>query len=398
MSTCWIALFATAFLVRLGFCLAVDRLASSESGGPFNYTDPASYRAIARSLSETGIFAEGPLRASRPPLYPAFLGVIFRVFGEMFWAWALPQAVLGALSCLWLIPLGKRLANERIGWIAAWTLAFYPHHAAYTPLALTETLFLFLFLAHAACAADLGSPRRAVLAGVFGGLAVLTRPVTLLFSLLIFLCTAIRAPKPVHRMATLALLAYLATLAPWTIRTRIVLDEWIAVTARLGQDLYEGNAPGATGGPRADVMLLPATTAGLPEAQRDRALAREALHAMRENPARALYLTTRKVIRTWNPLPNDPRHKTPLVTIALAASYGPVLILAAAALWRGAGTLALWTWTGGLVLYLSVLHGLLIGSVRFRLTAEPFLILAAAAGALELWNRLRGNAESGAKP
>lgn len=372
-------LFAAALLFRLLVAVAARSIASESPGGPFNYTDPISYRRTAHAIAETGTFAEGPLRANRPPLYPFFLSLVFRAAGDTPWAWTVPQAALGAATCLWLVPIGRALATERAGWIAAWILAFWPHHAAYTPLALTETLFMFLFLGHAAFSLRLDRTGRAVVAGALGGLAVLTRPVTLHFTPLALLLTAAAGRGDLRRNAFLALLLFLATLAPWTVRNRFVLGDWVPVATRLGHDLYEGNCPQATGGPIPDKSYFPEDLAGLAETERDRTLARRALAYMRDHPARTAYLSARKVLRTWNPFPNDPRHRTALVAGALGLGFGALLVLAALGARHIAWAPAAIVWLAILPCSVTALHALLLGSVRFRLTWEPFLAVMAAA-------------------
>ncbi len=372
-------LFAAAFLFRIICAIAARHLASDTPGGPFNYPDSLSYRAIARSLVETGTFAEGDLRANRPPLYPLFLAALLGVAGDGFWTWTLPQAAIGAATCLWLVPVGRALASERAGWCAAWILAFWPHHAAYTPLALSETLFLFLFVAHAACATGMTRLPVAVAAGILGGLAALTRPATLLFTPLVFLAGAGAAGKRDRRASLVALAAFLATLAPWTLRNRLVLGDWIPVSAKFGQDLHEGNCPEATGGPVSDRVRWPDAIAALPEAPRDAALGRQALLYMADHPARTAWLFARKALRTWSPVPNDPRHRTVLITGVLAATFGTLVVLACLGARRIAWTRDARIWFVGLPLFLTVLHGFLIGSVRYRLPAEPFLAVLAGA-------------------
>lgn len=372
-------LFVAALLVRLAAAAAASYLASETPGGPFHYTDPLSYRRTARTLVETGTFAEGSLRANRPPIYPFFLSLVFRVAGDTLWAWTLPQAVLGATTCLWLVPIGRALVSERAGWIAAWIFAFWPHHAAYTPLALTETLFMFLFLGHAAFSLHLDRPTRAVWAGLLGGLAVLTRPVTLHFIPLALLLTAAAGRGDLRRNALLASLLFAATLAPWTVRNRLVVGAWVPVATRLGHDLYEGNCPQATGGPIPDKSYFPRDLGGLAEAERDRELARRALAYMRDHPARTAYLSARKVLRTWNPIPNDRRHRTAVVGGVLGLGFGVLLALAALGAGRVAWTPAAAIWLVLLPLSVTALHAVLMGSVRFRLTWEPFLAVLAAA-------------------
>lgn len=372
-----VVLLAVAFAARLAFVFAVDAVADAERGGPFNYPDSLSYLAHARAIRERLTLEVEGLRADRPPLYPLFLALLFSVAGETRWAWGTAQAALGALSCLFVAQIGRILFSARAGRFAGWTFALWPHHVAYTPLALAETLFLFLFLAHAAFLFTADRPGRATAAGILGGLAALARPGILLFPPLVFAVAAIA--RPPRRRWAVALAAFLLTLAPWTVRNRLVLGAWAPVATRLGHDLCEGNGPEATGGPVSDRIRWPAGDAVLSEAARDAARRRRALAYMVERPARTLHLTVVKVARLWNVLPNDPRHRRPLFSAILAVTFGPVAALAVWGLVRFPPDKTVWILA--LLVYLTATHALFVGSIRYRLPAEPFLILLAAGAA-----------------
>lgn len=367
-------LFLVAFAVRLLFCASFGLLASAEKGGPLNYPDEDAYRAYARTLRTEGRFADSPLVANRPPGYPVFLAGCQALLGESRWAHALPQAALGALSCLLLARLGASLGLASSGWAAAWILAFWPHHVAYAPLALTETLFVLLFLAALAASAAPPSGRSAALAGLLWGLAALTRPGVLLLPPLAFGAAALARTAP-WRWGAIALAAYAATLVPWAVRNAAVLDRCVPVATRMGHDLYESNCPEASGASHTERIRWPADVAGMDEARKDAELRRRALAYMADHPARTFWLSAVKLLRTWSPVPNDLRHRRGIFTLVFLATWSPVLLLLLRRLLRAPprGAAALWLLLP--VVYLTAVHCVFLGSIRYRLPAEPLTIL-----------------------
>ena len=94
-----------------------------------------------------------------------------------------------------------------------------------------------------------------LLAGVFSGFLVLTRPVGILVPILflVFMLLQVRATKfcMFIKRAGIFLLAFFMLLAPWIIRNYIVYRTFFPLSSEAGITLYRGNnpiAPGGTGG------------------------------------------------------------------------------------------------------------------------------------------------------
>ena len=60
----------------------------------------------AQAIAAGDTFVEGPY--FRAPLYPAFLGVLYRVFGHGYLVPRVSQVILGSLSCGLLFLLGRK--------------------------------------------------------------------------------------------------------------------------------------------------------------------------------------------------------------------------------------------------------------------------------------------------
>src|SRR5581483_9582357 len=119
--------------------------------------------------------------AFRPPLYPLFLGAVYKVTGDSIVAARLVQAVLGAASVALVWFIARTLFGRRTAYVAAALAAVYPPLVLATVALMSESIFIPLMLVAvlAALYARDGGPhatRWAVVAGAAAGLGMLARP------------------------------------------------------------------------------------------------------------------------------------------------------------------------------------------------------------------------------
>jgi 4-amino-4-deoxy-L-arabinose transferase-like glycosyltransferase len=219
-------------------------------GGGIHIWDERDYNRLAIALSTHGEFAfePGTLTSMRPPLYPATVAALYRMFGlESFQAVRLFQAGLSLLTVLLVYRLGRELVSRRAAlWLAA-LYCFYPSLLVYNALLLTEVLFTFL-LAAAYCALVVSFKRRLpgllVIAGGLLGLAALTRSVLWLLPpfLGVFLLLTWKGSVRQRMFASLALLVpFVATITPWTIRNTSLQRTFITIDTMGGRNFMMGN-------------------------------------------------------------------------------------------------------------------------------------------------------------
>ena len=201
--------------------------------------DESSWIEIGRRIGRPAV-AFSPLRSDLvfyPPVYPYFVGALFRAFSTMravLWA----QVVLGALLVPVVGRVGALAFGRRVGLLAAAATALYPELLWYPAHYWSETVYLLLLwgAVERTLAADARASRRtAAVAGLLWGLATLTRELSLY---LVPIATpsgcsgpgaaASRAPArdltPAEgSRAAVLVLATVLTVAPWTIRNAIVL-------------------------------------------------------------------------------------------------------------------------------------------------------------------------------
>ncbi|WP_181494269.1 ArnT family glycosyltransferase [Thermosulfuriphilus ammonigenes] len=215
---------------------------------PLNIVDEQYYNKLALSILERGEFGwrPGHLTAIRPPLYPVFLALIYKVFGpENYNAVRLIQIFL-SLASGWLVySLAKRIFHEeKVALLATGLFLFYPSLLLFNYLLLTEILFIFLFLLSIWFLLSFKRSFRSLfIAGIFWGLASLTRSVTYPLTPFVALFLIFAAPSEKRGLlaAALFLSATILTLSPWIIRNYRVFGHFVAVDTMGGLNLYMGN-------------------------------------------------------------------------------------------------------------------------------------------------------------
>ncbi|MHC4712730.1 MAG: ArnT family glycosyltransferase [Planctomycetota bacterium] len=207
--------------------------------------DETYYYILGRNLlTGHGYTLNGLPHATFPPLYPILAGLAGFVFADPMMATSAVSAFFGALLPLPVYFLARDIHGRRAGLFAAASAAVLPSlffyatkgvPYAYKMYAGTETLYVTLFAAGAASIwlARKGSYRHAMLAGLFFGLAALTRsegPVISGFILLWFLLDRLatgrrfRAKKFLQAALTAAVM--LAVFSPWLLHLRKLTGQW----------------------------------------------------------------------------------------------------------------------------------------------------------------------------
>jgi hypothetical protein len=120
---------------------------------PFEAGDTHFYGELARNWLDHGtygLFVHGQLTPvdMRMPGYPAFLAVIYAIFGQAGKAVLIVQAIIDLMTCVLAALIAARLstASRRtvVATAALWLAALCPFTANYTAVVLTEVLATFL--------------------------------------------------------------------------------------------------------------------------------------------------------------------------------------------------------------------------------------------------------------
>jgi 4-amino-4-deoxy-L-arabinose transferase-like glycosyltransferase len=293
------------------------------------------------------------------------------------------QAFVDASTALAIYLLARRWMSSRWSTAAAAIVALNPFLIYFSGLILSETLFTAL-LAWGIYLLNVSGPL-----GVLVLIAsVMVRPSGIGLLLLLTIAAALlnrqrRAAYPRSwplPPATTALLLLLAALTPWAYRNYKLLGHWVWTTTNGGITVYDGFNDDATG---ASDQRFTRSIPGLVQAGemgRDAFFADEASHWIDQHPKRSLELAGAKAIRTWSPVPLSSEYGRPLYQwigglYAIPLDVFIVLGLCYGRLTRGAKVFLLLP-----AIYVTVIHAMSVGSLRYRLPAEPPMALLAVAG------------------
>jgi 4-amino-4-deoxy-L-arabinose transferase-like glycosyltransferase len=235
---------------------------------------------------------------------------------------------------------------------------------------------------------------------VVAGVATLMRPSWLLFTPLALGVGLAAGPQRARhlRLGVFLLAGLVAAMLPWWLRNWCVAGRFVPTTLQVGESLYDGWNPQATGGSdmkvvdefRQRLRAEDAARGGAPESgdcfefRLDRQLRDAALAWARAHPGRVVELAAIKFLRIWNIWPNEPSLRSPWLRAAVMGGYTPVLVFGLLGVWRFARR----GWPYVLCFlpaaYFTALHVIFVGSLRYRQPALLPLIVLAAGATVEL--------------
>jgi hypothetical protein len=362
----------------------------------------------------------GVLTSFRPPLYPAFLALIYSIFGvgvKRFFAARLVQTILAASMAPLTYALARRLFPDReiAARISAWAITLYPMLVIY-PLSLaTENLFFVLVLCSifallkAKESIEIPLPQKAtfisfearsrwfIVSGILLGLTCLTRSVAQIFAIFavvwVWLCL-----KELKR-ALVVLLLTVVVVAPWVVRNSLLYGQLTGIESAIGYDLYLGYHPLGTGTfqyPQSlDLMTM------MNDAERDKVGIKRTLEFINADPGRVFTLFLQ---RTGHFFGLERRALTffysngffgYIPSLALGGIFALFCLPFVFISTTGVAGLALTHWrkeTWLMALFFAgyvTPHLLIISEDRFHLTTVPFLAILAAQCWTGGWSSIR---------
>jgi 4-amino-4-deoxy-L-arabinose transferase-like glycosyltransferase len=381
-----IFIFLVALGLRVGYVVTLPNDAV--------FADSQKYRMIAANIKAGKGFIESEQRrATRAPEYPLFLALMpgGAEGGESLLPVRLAQSLIGACVCVFVWLIARRLFGMKTALLAAGIAAIYPYHIYFAGVILSEILFMFFMALAVFLLARLATPDGAaskrmllisLLAGIAIGLATLARASFLLFPfflLPIWLLVARRRGRALAQWAALIAGVCLAML-PWVWRNYGIYHHLVPTTLQVGESLYEANNPAADGGPMIDRIDWDAEWGNRPmnEYQWDKFFRDKAVTYMREHPARTAQLAFIKLGRFWNPVPNNESFRGGRFIAVSLLTCLPMLLLAICGIYRARRAWRIVLLLLAPVIYYSLMHMIFVGSIRYRIPVDLFLIILAA--------------------
>lgn len=187
-------------------------------------------------------------------LYPLVCAGIYFVTGHSFLALKLFQVLLSAAGCFLIYLLSKKIFGQASAIIALILMAFHPGLIIYTvklhSLSLDILLFALFIYFYLSLLEGQNILRNGFFAGVFAGLAVLTRAVVGLFMPFAFLIMALKMKVSSRKiMVSAAVIAtgLLITLSPLMIRNCLMFHKPVIFPNDSGFIFWIGNNSHSTG-------------------------------------------------------------------------------------------------------------------------------------------------------
>lgn len=227
--------FKLAAIIIAAIAVIISVLATVYTRSTGLRYDEKYYFTLAESIAR-GIFDDGYI--IRPPLYPLFLGAMFKAFGTGFTPALLVQGLIRGGIVLQVSYMGRKYASLKTGLLAGGLLAVYPFLIWVHTRFLNEAVYLPLFLLSFHALERSARTERysdAFTAGICSGLASLARATSFYLTMLIAVWFAVRRSKSGRLSkrnlinAALLLVALFAAVSPWTVRNAVVHKAFLPI-------------------------------------------------------------------------------------------------------------------------------------------------------------------------
>jgi hypothetical protein len=397
---------AIASRLTLILWLPMPPLAEIAAGGD---GDTRYYVRLAQRLASSGEYAEGHLRAYRPPGYPAFLSGLLAL-GADSRAIQTVQNLLYVLAALILGVLASRWHGWRAGVITTILALASPAWMLLPQRALSETLFVVLMgIGMLIALAEPAPPplRLAVVAGMTFGLAALVREMGLLLGGVLAMVLGAWAWRLGMRARGVALvvavlLGAVVVILPWTVRNYRVFRQVVPISTNGPINLYIGNNREATGAyhwrlpPGAQAVWNRPDEGWSNELFASQLAGREAIAYIRANPSRSVALVPRRLWALWGPpVALQPGLGISAVArLGIAAFWFAALGLSLYGLWRTRRDPVAWFLLGS-CLTATAVHAATYGDPRYRAAYEYALMLPAGIVLADVWRNMVGRPGKG---
>jgi len=309
-----------ATVVRVGWCVyAAKEPARVTAQGGVSLHDPNFYMYLGDRIAHGNGYRvpDDTPSAYYPVGYPAVLSAVFFVtdhtIGEHdVGAMAVLNIVCGVATVFFVFAIGRRLAGDAVGLVAAAITAVYPNLVYHTAAPLTETLFnalltltVLVIISAPWSERRFGPPKLAVI-GLLIGVCTLVRPVTVPIIAVLALAWLVYGFGWRRTIGYTALVSVVAAavVAPWIIRNAVTMHAAVLST-NTGDNLCMSRHVGSDGtfelpNPRCFSGPFDNETRPALEVDRDAQGRRLAFEFVRDHPLDELGLWGKRLYHTFN--------------------------------------------------------------------------------------------------
>ena len=355
-------------------CLAVIvRLVAAQFVPADLPIDNPTYQKAADDFLRNGIISNNYIM----PLYPLLLAF----FGGGIVAEVTIGVVAGGISVVLVWALSRHIFEDKYaGLMSALVFSLYPMALFYGVRGLTESVFL-MFLLGAFLALY---KNKIILTSILFVLTILSRPVTDLFAPIAIAWYSLVVRKdgvtPTLKKLSIYGLVYAVMMSPWWVHNYTKHNEIVRLNLGYGVVLYSGNNPmnvtgGGIGDLDYDTTILNSYSDPI---EKDVALRSKAEKYISDNPAHFYEMMWVKFKRVWSLFPFHKQVNQNIMAIITTISLLPILIASFGTLVFRRDILLYLTPLIGFIVYLTLVHMITIGSIRYRYPMEIILILIAS--------------------
>jgi 4-amino-4-deoxy-L-arabinose transferase-like glycosyltransferase len=402
------ALPATLFVFSLTINLIILRQYLSSPFAQVPQWDAENYWKLAQQIASGNILGSTIFHQS--PLYPYFLAVLIKSFGQHLLPVYLVQCLLSACSSVLVYLITIKISNQKITSLFAGIMfALFGMQVFYSLKILSECLAVFLMLL---ATLFISGKEWKVLAGAGCalGLAITLKPHLLLVVpiILVYMFIVMR-PNYLSALKKIAvfLLPILIIIAAVAIRNYSVGKDFVLISSNGGENFFIGNHKGADGiysvvpGMTMDIEYQNADVSSLAEKQTGKKMKRseisnywqqQGLQFIIHNPHEYLKLLTKKITFVFSGAERstmyyryfESQHCTPFFKIAFVNFYLilPIFFVGLIASFK--------TWKKNLILFIFIIINMadiliFFYDTRFMLLVMPYWIIIGAIGGKRLW-------------
>jgi hypothetical protein len=338
-----------------------------------NFPDAVAYKTIGEEIFSGKLITNNIYM----PLYPIWSYITGQGITQL-----LMDILLSVASVVLVFSLSMFIFKDRMSaFLSAFVASIYPHFLFYSVSGLTEVLYTFLLLL-----CFLFFYRKyfffAIIVSI---LAILVRPtLDFLNPILIILFIGFvhkSGWRVVVKYLGVYFIVYVTILTPWWVHQYQKYGEFVRLNLADGIVLYSGNNPlnktgGGIVGVDVDMSVFSHENDPL---IKNKKMKDAAIGYIIQNPDRFIELAGLKFMRFWRLWPHTDQYQQWYVVAASLLSYGLILFLAVGFVFRNAKRyfreiIPIFTLIG----YLTLVHMVTIGSIRYRFPLEPFLIIFAS--------------------
>jgi 4-amino-4-deoxy-L-arabinose transferase-like glycosyltransferase len=399
-----------------GFAIRVASAVTPAKIGPL--TDSNYYHVQANLLAKGHGFADPFLwafsgrivpTAAHPPLFPLFLSLVSRFGATSVLAHRITAGAVGVLTIVVVALLARELAGAAAGISAAAIAAIYPNLWGMESSLMSESLAAALVAFALFLAIRLAkepSARRAILLAVVIALASVTRPETILLLPVLALPVILtRRALSVRRRSALVIAAVMASglvVAPWLVRNLTGFSRPVLFSTNADEVIGVANCPFTYHGRGLGAWSISCVGASdiRDDAGRTAFERRRGFRYLTDHVGRFVSVVVwARIGRVWDIYrPFDGARYSALegrrLNVARAGLFVywaslPFALVGAILLWKRNRTAVLTLLTPFVVVVATAIYA--YGEVRFRAIAEPSLIVFAAIGFSNCWQRARSS-------